>query len=239
MPKLIYNQSDLPPYDSDYMQRLAYHLLQQKLYWHDARRPLEIKWRECDEAYLCYRRLPDTGGMDWVDDSEFGETDVFDNVNLLSLRMSLALMPRDYRWLTVSSRADEAQEMIQSIQDQQIYMHRKAKTRRSFSKVIKQNIVRGTTALIYSWRENTRYRRLTTPETKEQLGKQLIAMGAERKDINKILRARIPEVTYSGPQMRPLDVFDLWIDPHLDLTNTAYPATIVQSFHFVPDLQEA
>jgi hypothetical protein len=221
------------------MTRLAYHLWQQKLYWHDSRRPLEMKWRECDEAYLCYRRLPDTGGMDWVDDSEFGETDVFDNVNLLSTRISLALMPRDYRWLTVSSREDEAQEVTQSTQDQQIFMHRKAKTRRSFSKVVKQNIVRGTTALIYNWRENTRYKRLTTAETQEQLSKHLMAMGAAKKDVNKIIRARIPEITYSGPQMRPLDVFDLWMDPHLDLTNTIYPATIVQSFHFVPDLKEA
>jgi hypothetical protein len=222
------------------MQRLAMHLWQQKMYWHDARRPLELKWRDCDEAYLCYRRLPDTGGMDWVDDSEFGETDVFDNVNLLSIRMSMALMPRDYRWLTVSSRMDEAQDLTQSIQDQQIFLHRKAKSRRSFSKVVKQNIVRGTTAMIYNWRENVRYRRLTTTETKEEIFKQnLRAMGAKNKDINAILRARIPEVTYSGPQMRPLDVFDLWLDPHLDLTNTAYPATIVQTFHFVPDLQEA
>lgn len=240
MPKLLYKQSELEPLDSEYNTRLAYHLWQLKLYWHDARRPLEMKWRECDEAYLCYRRLPDTGGMDWVDDSEFGETDVFDNVNQLAIRMSIALMPRDYRWLTVSSRADEAQEMIQSIQDQQIYMHRKAKTRRNFAKVIKQNIVRGTTALRYCWRENTRYTRLTTSETRIRMMKEnLQAMGAKPHDIRKIVRARIPEITYSGPQMRPLDVFDLWIDPHLDLTNTIYPATIVQSFHFVPDIQEA
>jgi hypothetical protein len=239
MAKLIYRQSDLPPYDSDYMQRLAYHLWQYKLYWHDARRPLEVKWRECDEAYLCYRRLPSTGGMDWVDDSEFGETDIFDNVNLLSLRMSLALMPRDYRWLTVSSRADEAQELIQAIQDQQIFMHRKARTRRAFSRVIKQNIVRGTTACFWTWRENTRYRRLSSTETRPMLRKHLKALGADPKDINKVIQARIPEVTFSGPQIRPLDVFDLWIDPHLDMTNTAYPATIVQTFNFLPDIQDA
>lgn len=239
MPKIIYQQSELPAYDSAYMTRLAYHLWQTKLYWHDARRPLEVKWRECDEAYLCYRRLPNTGGMDWVDDSEFGETDVFDNVNLLSLRMSLALMPRDYRWLTVSSRADEAQELIQAIQDQQIFMHRKARTRRAFSRVIKQNIVRGTTAAFWTWRENTRYRRLTSTETRPLLRKHLSAMGAERKDINKVIRARVPEVTFSGPQIRPLDVFDLWIDPHLDMTNTVYPATIVQTFNFLPDITDA
>lgn len=221
------------------MSRLAYHLWQTKLYWHDSRRPLEVKWRECDEAYLCYRRLPSTGGMDWVDDSDFGETDIFDNVNLLSLRMSLALMPRDYRWLTVSSREDEAQGMIQAIQDQQIAMHRKARTRRQYAKVIKQNIVRGTTALIWSWRENTRYRRLTTTETRPLLRKHLKAIGGDPKDINKIVNARIPEVTFSGPQMRPLDVFDLWIDPHLDMTNTAYPSTIVQTFNFITDLTDA
>lgn len=221
------------------MSRLAYHLWQQKIYWHDARRPLEMKWRECDEAYLCYRRLPDTGGMDWVDNSEFGETDVFDNVNLLSIRMSLALMPRDYRWLTVSSRADEAQEMIEAIQDQQIYMHRKARTRRQFAKVIKQNIVRGTTALLWTWRENTRYKRLSSTESRPLIRKHLKALGADQKDINKVIRARVPEVTFSGPHVRPLDVFDLWIDPHLDLTNTVYPATITQTFHFLPDLQDA
>lgn len=239
MAKLIYRQSDLPPYDSEFMSRLAYHLWQWKLYWHDARRPLEVKWRECDEAYLCYRRLPSTGGMDWVDDSDFGETDIFDNVNLLSLRMSLALMPRDYRWLTCSSREDEAQDMIQAIQDQQIAMHRKAKTRRQYARVIKQNIVRGTTALIWSWRENTRYRRLTTTETRPLLRKHLKSIGGDPKDINKIVNARVPEVTFSGPQMRPLDVFDLWIDPHFDMTNTAYPATIVQTFNFLPDLVDA
>jgi len=239
MAKLIYQQTDLPPFDSDYMQKLAYHLWQWKLYWHDARRPLEVKWRECDEAYLCYRRLPSTGGMDWVDDSDFGETDVFDNVNLLSLRMSLALMPRDYRWLTVSSRQDEAQELIQAIQDQQIFMHRKAKTRRAFARVIKQNIVRGTTAVLWNWRENKRYRRLTSTESRPLLRKHLKAIGADPKDINKIMQARVPEVTFSGPQIRPLDVFDLWIDPHLDMTNTVYPATIVQTFNFLPDLVEA
>lgn len=239
MTKLIYQQSDLPPFDSDYMSALAYHLWQMKLYWHDSRRPLEMKWRECDEAYLCYRRLPYNGGMDWVDDSEFGETDVFDNVNLLSLRISLALMPRDYRWLTVSSRNDEAQELIEAIQDQQIFLHRKARTRRQFARIIKQNIVRGTTACLWTWRENTRYRRLSSTETKPLLRKHLKAMGADPKDISKVIRARIPETTFSGPHIRPLDTFDLWIDPHLDLTNTVYPSTIVQTFHFLPDLQDA
>ena len=239
MPKIVYEQSDIPSFDSEYMTRFAYHLWQMKLYWHDARRPLEMKWRECDEAYLCYRRLPNTGGMDWVDDSEFGETDVFDNVNLLSLRMSLALMPRDYRWLTVSSREGEASELIEAIQDQQIFMHRKARTRRQYARVIKQNIVRGTTAAMWTWRDNVRYRRLTTVETKPHLRKHLKAMGADPKDINKIIRARVPETTFSGPHIRPLDTFDLWIDPHLDLTNTVYPATIVQTFHFLPDLEDA
>jgi hypothetical protein len=237
--KIIYSESDLPPFDSDFMTRLSLHLWQLKLYYHDARRPLEQKWRECDEAYLCYRRLPDTGGMDWVDNSELGESDIFDNVNQLSIQISLALMPRNYKWLTVSSRADEAQGLIEAIQDQQIYMHRKAKTRRQFAKVVKQNIVRGTTALIWDWRENVRYKRLSSDETRPLLRKHLKAMGASTKDINKISRARVPEITFSGPHVRPLDVFDLWMDPYWDMTNTIYPMTIVQTFRFLPDLQEA
>jgi hypothetical protein len=241
MAKLLYKQSELPPFDSDYMNRLAMHLWQWKLYWHDARRPLEVKWRECDEAYLCYRRLPDSGGMDWIDDSDMGETDIFDNVNKLAEKISNALMPRGYTWLTVTSRQDEAQDVIQAIQDQQIYMHRKAKTRRAFERVIKQNIIRGTTALIWAWRDNERIRRLSSVESSPLLKKHLKAMGADPKDINKALgkQARIKEVTFSGPQIRPLDVFDLWIDPHLDMTNTAYPATIVQTFNYLPDLVDA
>ena len=207
-----------------------------KEYYHWARRPLEDVWRQCDDAYLCYRELPENEGMVWADKSDFGPTDIFDNVNTLATRLSLAMMPKDESWLTVVSRQQDDPEVIQAIQDQQIWMHRKARTRRAFARHLKQLIVRGTSGLIWNWQDVTRWKTLTTPESKKKIRAFLKASGADPSMMRLIGQAKIPETIFSGPQIYVADVYDIFLDPQCDLFNDRHPTTILQTFRRLSDL---
>lgn len=230
MARYIFQQAKLPPLNSDFGQRLAKNLWDLKLWFGDARREREQWVEDCDEAYLCHRYKPNQEGIDLIDDGEFGESDLHDATNIVSIRLALALMPRNEPWLTVSSREDEADSVVQGIQDLQMFLHRKAKTRRNVQKAIKQNIVRGSTYLWFDWLDRYRKRRLTTAENAKAIHELLMAAEMTPEQANQVARGRYNELVYSAPIVQVVDFYDVWLHPRTDIINDHQPSYIRQKF---------
>ncbi|HEY9792087.1 MAG TPA: hypothetical protein V6D22_16895 [Candidatus Obscuribacterales bacterium] len=237
MAKAEYQQAFLEPFTSEKMQKLAVQIWNFVLYCQDSRRPREKTIFECDEAYLCHRYVPDVGAMQLIEDGEFGESDVFDNMNYMSIRQTLALMPRNQPWLTVSSREGEADLIIQAIQDHQIYMHKKARTRRNWQRHRKQKNIRGRSGIYWEWREEKVWRRIDdVADNAKQLNAWLKRAGIKKADAGKLTKGRYPHIINAGPSIYPIDWYDLWVDPSADLVNHRRPAKIVRRFRVLEDL---
>ncbi len=206
------------------------------MYYEWARRPLMEYWRESDDAYLCYRQLPHNAGMQWTDKSDFGSTDIFDGVNMLATRLSLAMMPKDGSWLTVVSRQGDDAKIVQGIQAQQLWMHDRAHTRRMVARHLKQLMVRGTSALFISWENRSRRKKISNPQGRKRL-KSLLKSGKVPKaniDLIDNYYDEVPE--YVGPKIRVLDALDLYLDPAHDLTVDRRSAYIVSTYRRLDEL---
>lgn len=233
MGKLIFVPNDVPPLNSPYMDRLAKHFWQMKEYYHDARRSIEAKWRQCDEAYLCYRILPDTGAIDFIDDSEFGETDAMDNSDLVVIRMLQAILPPNMPYLNPSS-ADENEpvEVAENVRDFLIWKHRQSRTRRQLAKWLKMMCVRGDGA--FYWEHET------------EIVKRPVVGPRERQAIEDALKTgRITDVntrvleeicTFNGPVIRVIDTYDYFLSPISDLTNKRREPFVIQTYRHLAEL---
>lgn len=146
--QLNYSHSSIPSLTSDYWKEPARELWQELQWFKDARSELEqVIWPACDRAYLCKRDLPRAAGMAWIDNSDLGETDIKDGVDFLADSMTLALMPRDESWMTLISKDENEQGILNDIRDMLAEIHRKSDTRGAYAKHIKQCAIRGTSAL--------------------------------------------------------------------------------------------
>jgi len=238
MPKYIFQQSKLPSFKSAWGKKFANDLWNFKLYCHDARRSREQFVRESDDAYLCKRFIPDTGAAELIEDGEFGESDIHDNANLVSIRLALSLMPRNDPWLSVTSCSEqEPPGTVDSIQDWQMFLHHKARTRRNVQRTIKQGYVRGSTYLHFDWQTEYRLRRITKAEHSHEIKKFLEEQGLPPSAARKFSMGRAKEVLYNGPVVTPIDFFDVWVEPFTDVINARRPTTILQRFRHLAMLQ--
>lgn len=244
-----YDHSDIPALNSDVMKRLARALYDEFKYYKESRADLENQiWPACDEAYMCIRSLPENEGMDWVmKDWDLGETDIWDGVNFLADSLSLALMPRDESWLEVVSSNGEDQAALNDIRDYLAALHRKSGTRREYSKHLKQVLIRGTGGITWTWKKKHSLKRLGPAGTLRKMAKDITQAPTvadagilDEKDVHKVLKtAREKSLKYDGPVIRPIDMYDLFLDPNADLQNDDDVATIVRLFISVDDLKAA
>jgi hypothetical protein len=236
VPKIQYKPKELPDFNSNTMVSLARKLWESKMYMEWARRPLMEIWRQADDAYLCYRQLPHNEGMQWTDKSDFGSTDVFDGVNMLATRLSLAMMPKDQSWLTVVSRQNDDAAVVEAIQAQQLWMHDRAHTRRMVARHLKQLMVRGTSALYVTWEHRERQRKMSQALGRRRLKELVKAGGISEKTANMVDSILIPVTDYIGPKIRVLDSLDLYMDPAHDLSCDRKTATIVATYRRLEEL---
>jgi hypothetical protein len=237
MPKLVYDYKKLEPYNSDFMVSLAQRLWQTKMYYEWARRPLIEYWRESDDAYLCYRELPHNAGMQWTDKSDFGSTDIFDGVNMLATKLSLAIMPKDASWLTVVSRQNDDPKIVNAIQSQQLWMHTRAQSRRMWARHFKQLMVRGTSAMFVDWEDRRKRRKISTPEGRRRLKQLMKAGGAKQEALDQIDKYYVEDVEYVGPRVRVIDSLDLYLDPAHDLSVDRRSAYIIGTYRRLEELK--
>lgn len=239
MPKFIFQQSPKPNLGSAYATRFAKHLFDFLLYMKDHRRQRDLYVRECDDAYMCRRYVPDLNGMELLEDGEFGETDIKDNATTVSIRLAMSLMDGRNPWLSVSSPEQDATPSVtNALRDYNIYLHKKAKTRRQMQRVFKQGFVRGSTYVHVDWHDTYRLRRLTNSENGPALQKYMADNGMTEKDARKFAIGRVEEPNYTGLVVTPIDFYDVWVEPFCDLTNPGQrPAHALQRFRRLSKLK--
>lgn len=226
MPSCItrYNQSDLPKPKSETGEKIARYIYDWYMYARDARTDLEnVIWPACDDAYHCIRTLPRNKAMKFVDQGDIGESDLKTIVETMSDSLLLALMGRDDTWFQPIAYKEEEQWIQNSVRDYMASRHRAAQTRNQYGQHLCQVMRRGTSAISVEWKKDIRMVRLDPAASVAlvpQIQQMALDQGAEidPRDIAKALkRERTEQVDFSGPVIRPLDMYDVILDPIADL----------------------
>lgn len=222
-----YNQSKLPNPKSDVGQKIADYVYEWYQYSMMARLNLtQDIWPKCDDAYHCIRQLPTNNAMKWADTGDLGETDLKDAVDFLSDAIMLSLMGRDDSWFQPVSYKTEEQGIQNIIRDYLAYKHREAGTREAYGIHLSQVMRRGTGAIALEWKKEIRMVRMGPVESLAMAPdvQNMVAMQGgevpEAADIAKVMqRMRREEVAFNGPVIRPLDMYDVFLDPIADVRN--------------------
>lgn len=237
MGKLIYMQSALPPLNSEVMQRFAKYIVQSKLNpWAEARSGLERQWAENDKGYLCKQSLPLMDTMPFIDQSPYGGNQIFEGVNNLTMRLSLQMMPPNGAWLTPVPRNPEPGQITKAVRSQQIWTHQKARTRRSYSKHLKQLVVRGTSHLLLKWVQEYIYKTISTRVGRRRLKTLMKQTGEDPAVIRAVNKVREEQISFNGPVLRVVDSFDVYFDSECDVVNDRKIAYVLQTFRRPSDL---
>lgn len=236
---LDFQHDEIPPLDDDYMIDFARELYDEWRYFKNARQELEtILWPQCDRAYMCLRKLPDNDAMEWVDQSDLGETDVRDGVRFLAESVAMSLLPRDMTWMDPVPLNPDDQPLMNRVRDYLQCMHKKADTRGQYEKHLKQVFVRGTGAITWTWKKRIRRRVLAPADTLRKLAKVAKDNGVDVK-LGDLQDEKVTEVVYSGWQARPVDMYDYLIDPNADLVTDDDVASIMLMYVSLDDLQNS
>jgi hypothetical protein len=234
--KYVYRTSEVPPMKSDFMDSLAKHFLRKYEFWQWSRTDLVDRWMECLEAYNGIRTLPEIETMQYVSQGDRGEPDVFFGVERLARQLSLATMDKNETWLTIVSRKMEDPMITNAVRAQQAWVHRKANTRRTFARHLKQMIVMGTSHILLNWEPVYLLKRIGTGESRRKLSSLLKTAG--RADASRLVgQARVQELKFNGPRMQVLDNFDVLVDPEVDVTRDPEPGVCVQQYFRIEELQ--
>lgn len=233
-----YKHDELPDLKSKLAEEVASALYEEWVYWRDARSVLEKEiWRACDDAYMCYRKLPKNPGMPFLDTSDLGETDIWDGINFLARSLALSLMPRDEMYLQAISQNAEDQEVQNRIRDFVTSLARKADLRGQYAKHLKQTLIRGTGAVSLDWQKVIRRKRRSLADSMlEQVNR---SVEGDYQPIKRIKREVVDEIVYNGPIIRPLDMMDVYLEPTADLSCDADIPVAVMTYKSLAELETA
>ena len=235
---LKFKHDKIPGLKSKLSQDIAQTLYDEWCYWRDARSSLEKDiWKACDDAYMCYRKLPKNPGMPFIDTSDLGETDIWDGVNFLARSLALSLMPRDESYIQAISVLPEEQELQNRIRDFVTSLARKADLRGQYFKHLKQVLIRGTGAISLDWEKAYRVKRKTIGQTIAEQTE--LATQGEFVPAEELMRQRIEELVYNGPVIRPLDMYDVFIEPTADLSCDSDIPVCVMTYKSLDELVTA
>lgn len=222
-----YKQANLPKPGSEIGQKIANYVYEWYRYASDSRLNLaQDIWPKCDDAYHCFRELPTNSAMKWADTGDLGETDLKDAVDFLSDAIMLSLMGRDDSWFQPVSYKTEEQGIQNIIRDYLAYKHREASTREMYGIHLGQVMRRGTGAISLEWRKTYRKVRMGAMESLamapeiQQMAQEQHGMDIPTEDIAKVLTRQTKDViSFNGPVIRPLDMYDVFLDPVADIRN--------------------
>lgn len=252
--RVQYRHDPFPVYESEEGKKLAYCLHEQWQYWRDASAELRTKvWPAADKAFLSIRTLPKAPGFNWVDKGDLGCTDVWDAVRLIVESILLSLMPRDESWLSPVAFETETQAAQNIVRDYLLTKHREGGTRSAYGIHLTQLIVRGVSAVTWSWQQVYGYQAVdrmeqmlstVQPQVNDALDQIGELLGQDPATLDPVslmppeLMAalgqpadRTPYLAFDGPIVRCLDMQDVFLDP---ASNTArdfdIPMCVLQYF---------
>ncbi len=169
--------------------------------WKSARRPLEEKWRECWEAYLCdVRKLYAQPDEMTVDRSRIVRPVLYEAVEAIQANLLNAMFPSDERFFSVAGKTEADHRHANVIQE---FLRNKLEElgfSEKFGTFLKQAIVTGNTVAAVPWRREARRRRVDQPVN-------LFGVTVRTE------KATVEEILYNGPDFEVLDIFDFLVDP--------------------------
>lgn len=236
-----YVVNNIPDVTSDYWDKPVIELQDQLNYYNYASMDLRNNiWPECIKAYLCRRDLPELESMEFLDQSPLGETDIWDGINFLTDAIMNSLMPRDQSYLELLSYESDDQGLLNDIRDFLMSIHRSAGTRDAYAKHMKQCLILGTSALWWRWERLEKLVKLGTAEAVNELRKDPNMATAPLDEVVKLAkRARFPKLIRNGPLVRPIDMFDFWIDPATDMSHQGEASIITRFYLTKEELQNS
>lgn len=210
----------VPPLTSDYWKPIVMELRDELQYYDEASAELRtIKWPMCARAYLCRRDLPELESMEFLDSSPYGETDIFDGVNFMTDATMNAHMPRDQSYIDLLAYDQEDQASLNDVRDLLMSLFRKADLRSQYAKHVKQTYIYGTSALWWQWRKRIAWKKFGPAETMRRLQDAGTEVNPETFQADyKGKNIKFPVTTFNGPVVRPIDIFDFWMEPTADLS---------------------
>lgn len=231
--------NNIPDTESDYWKKPVEELVQQLSYYNDASADLRQNvWPECARAYLCRRDLPPMEAMEFLDQSDLGETDIWDGINFLTDAIMSAQMPRDQSYLELLAYDAEEQGSLNDVRDLLMSLFRRADVRGQYARHVKQTLIYGTSVIWWQWQKIFRYKGFDQAETYRRLTEQGVTPDPAtfNKDYRKF---KFPVPVFNGPVVRPIDMYDFWMDPAADLCSGADYPVIVRYYLTKDDLQSA
>lgn len=226
--------NNYPAETSDYWNKPVLELVDQLNYFDEASLDLRQNvWPECMKAYLCRRDLPKFESMQLIDDSPYGETDVWEGINFLTDAIMNAQMPRDQSYLEMISTEAEDQGILNDVRDLMMSIHRQASTRSQYSKHVKQTLIYGTSGLWWRWQKLVKLVKKGLLESVNKLREEYPTADIEMLT-GMARKLRVPEVRFNGPVVAPIDMYDLWLDPSCDMTRQ-HDFPLIVRYYMTPD----
>lgn len=230
---------DLPEPGTEKAEKLTETLMNEFVMFRDARQELfENVLPACDAAFAAKRELPEGEGIDWVDTSDRGCTDVRDAVRAMSQALALGLLPRDDTALQAISTEAESQADLNDIRDLLISKLKECDLRGQIEKHCLQILIRGTSVLWVTWNRKEVGRKYDYATTVEKLLEQ----GADDTILNDpkaIKKTRFREVEYNAPEVKVLDMNDVYLDPVADVVPGELPPIIIMTYRTKDDLEDS
>jgi len=200
------NHSSVPKTLADLSEAACYDLLHSVIndftQWKTARQPLEKKWQECWEAYLCEPPLSYTqNDSDYNDRSRVVRPVLYESVEAIQANLMNAMFPSDERFFSVSGQTEVDHQYADIIE---AYLRNKLETlhfSEKYALFLKQAIITGNSVAAVPWIHKTRTRKTYQPVT--VLG---VTIGTEKHTVTDTL--------FSGPDFQVLDMFDVVMDPN-------------------------
>lgn len=169
--------------------------------WKAARRPLEDRWRECWQAYLCdVKTLTAEPDAYTADRSRVVRPLLYEAVEAIQANLMNALFPSDERFFSVMGKTEADHRNAQIIE---AFLRQKLQAMgfsEKFAMFLKQAIITGNSVAAVPWRREVRQQRVYRPI--ELFG---VTVGME-----KTLETRL---AVNGPDFETLDMMDFLIDP--------------------------
>lgn len=236
-----YITNKIPPCTSDYWDEPVKQLMEEHRFFNESSKELRQNlWPECIRAYMCRRELPWAPGMQFLDGSDMGETDIWDGINFLTDSIMNAQMPRDQSYLELVPYDNEEQGDLNDVRDFLMTLFRKSDIRGQYGNHVKQTLLLGTSAVRWNWQKIIAMRRFGMAETHRRLleagGGHLVDPNTFDKDHKKF---RFPVPVFNGPLVQTVDMYDFWIDPAATLVGGPNYPIILRFFLTLEDLREA
>ncbi|MBS1586952.1 MAG: hypothetical protein JSS82_15560 [Bacteroidetes bacterium] len=232
-------QNKVPAVTADYWKKPVEELGQILQYYNEASADLrQSVWPECARAYMCRRDLPEAEAMEFLDKSDLGETDIWDGINFLTDAIMSAQMPRDQSYLELLAYDSEDQGTLNDIRDLLMSIFRRADVRGQYARHVKQTLIYGTSVIWWQWQKIFRYKRFGQAETYRRLIEQGVEPDLTTFD-KDYKNFKFPEPSFNGPIVRPVDMYDFWMDPSADLNSGNDYPVIVRYYMTITDLENA